>query len=59
MFEALEDTIYQLRQQLREKEMVIDQLQDNLHSKSIENENLKKALVNPKPCVQCTKSGNV
>lgn len=45
MFEALEDTIYQLRQQLREKEIVIDTLQDSLHTKSIENDNLKKTML--------------
>lgn len=44
MFEALEDTIYQLKQQLREKETAIDNLQDSLHSKQVENENLKKII---------------
>lgn len=44
MFEALEDTIYQLKQQLKEKDQIIDALQDKLHSKSLENENLTKRL---------------
>lgn len=44
MFEALEETITDLKQQLREKEAVIDELQDSLHTKTIENDNLKKLL---------------
>lgn len=44
MFEALEETITELKQQLREKEELIDSLQDTVHMKSVENENLKKLL---------------
>ncbi|KAJ8950651.1 hypothetical protein NQ318_010851 [Aromia moschata] len=44
MFEALEETINDLKQQLREKESMIDTLQTNLHSKEIENKNLIKLL---------------
>lgn len=44
MFEALEETINELKQQLREKESLIDELQDSIHSKTIENDNLKKLL---------------
>lgn len=45
MFEALEDTIYQLKQQIMEKEKIIDHLEEEVHSKSIENENLKKVIL--------------
>lgn len=44
MFEALEETITDLKQQLREKEMLIDSLQDTVHTKTVENENLKKLM---------------
>lgn len=44
MFVALEDTVYQLKKQLQEKEVMIDTLQDSLHSKVVENENLKKII---------------
>lgn len=44
MFEALEDTIYQLKQQLHQKETIIDALEESLHSSNIENENLKKII---------------
>lgn len=44
MFEALEETITELKQQLREKEALIDSLQDTVHTKTIENDNLKKRL---------------
>lgn len=45
MFEALEDTIYQLKQQLMEKDKIIDSLEETLHTKSVENENLKKVIL--------------
>lgn len=44
IFEALEETIADLKQQLREKEALIDNLQDKLHSKTIENDNLRKLM---------------
>lgn len=44
MFEALEETITDLKQQLREKEILIESLRDKVHTTSIENDNLKKRL---------------
>lgn len=44
IFEGLEETINELKMQLKEKESIIDSLQDSLHSKSIENENLTKRI---------------
>lgn len=44
MFESLEETINELKQQLREKESLIDELQASIHTKTIENNNLKKLL---------------
>lgn len=46
IFEALEDTIFQLKQQIRDKENIIDDLHDSLHTKTTENENLRKVLHN-------------
>ncbi|XP_017786820.1 PREDICTED: sorting nexin-16 isoform X1 [Nicrophorus vespilloides] len=48
IFEALEDTIYQLKQQLMEKDGVIDSLHDKLHQQANENENLRKLLKDSK-----------
>lgn len=44
MFEALEDTITDLRQQLREKDGIIDSLEHKVQELFNENENLKKSL---------------
>ncbi|XP_018331805.1 sorting nexin-16 [Agrilus planipennis] len=44
MFAAYEDTIFQLKDQLRQKESVIDSLHEALHRNSLENDNLKKIL---------------
>ncbi|KAF2902832.1 hypothetical protein ILUMI_03349 [Ignelater luminosus] len=56
MFVALEDTVYQLKKQLKEKEVMIDTLQDSLHSKVVENENLKKIIRNSTMnCQKCQK----
>ncbi|KAJ8911335.1 hypothetical protein NQ315_003989 [Exocentrus adspersus] len=44
MFEAMEDTITKLKQELFEKESIIDSLETNLHTQIIENENLKKLI---------------
>lgn len=51
MLESLEDAIYQLKQQVREKELIIDNLQDSLHSKTIENDNLKKMVATMKQAI--------
>ncbi|KAL3283897.1 hypothetical protein HHI36_018066 [Cryptolaemus montrouzieri] len=42
IFEALEETISDLKQQLGEKEKIIDSLQTSLHSTVLENDNLKR-----------------
>ncbi|KAK4877143.1 hypothetical protein RN001_009649 [Aquatica leii] len=56
MLEAFEDTIYHLRKQLKDKEMEVDALHDTLHSKVIENENLKKIIKNSTMnCQKCQK----
>ncbi|KAJ8931215.1 hypothetical protein NQ314_015912 [Rhamnusium bicolor] len=44
IFETLEETISDLKQQLREKESLIESLQTNLHSSVIENDHLKKLI---------------
>lgn len=44
MFEALEDTITDLRQHLREKDGIIDSLEHKVQELLNENENLKKRL---------------
>lgn len=54
--EALEDTIGQLKKQLNEKDAINDILHDKLHSKMIENDNLKKIISNaPLSCNKCNK----
>ncbi|RZC35962.1 sorting nexin-16 [Asbolus verrucosus] len=56
MFEALEETINDLKVQLREKESIIDSLQNSLHSKSLESENLLKIIKNTTMnCQKCQK----
>lgn len=44
VFEALEDTISDLKLQLKEKDVVIDNLQEKMQSLLNENENLKKSM---------------
>lgn len=44
IFEALEETIAELKQQLHEKDISIDTLQSKLHSLLLENENLEKII---------------
>ncbi|KAF5296571.1 hypothetical protein FQA39_LY12489 [Lamprigera yunnana] len=56
MLETFEDTVYQLRKQLKEKENEVDHLHDLLHSKITENENLKKIIKNSTlNCQKCYK----
>lgn len=44
IFEALEETINDLKVQLQEKDALLDTFQDKLHSAIIENDNLKKII---------------
>lgn len=44
MLEAFEETVYQLKKQLREKEATVDILQESLHTKTLETDNLKKII---------------
>ncbi|KAB0796656.1 hypothetical protein PPYR_10717 [Photinus pyralis] len=56
VLEAFEDSIYQLKKQLKEKEMELDALHDSLHAKLIENENLRKIIKNSTMnCQKCQK----
>ncbi|EFA00360.1 sorting nexin-16 [Tribolium castaneum] len=56
MFEALEETINDLKVQLREKDAIIDSLQDSLHSKTLEADNLLKIIKNSvMNCQKCQK----
>ncbi|XP_071057183.1 sorting nexin-16 isoform X2 [Onthophagus taurus] len=54
MFEGFEETIYHLKQQIMEKEQIIDNLHDALREKSIENDNLRK-LMKDTVCQKCQK----
>lgn len=54
MFEALEDTITDLKLQLREKDAQMDALQEKVHSLLNENENLKVlSRSSPNQCPNC------
>ncbi|XP_063910930.1 sorting nexin-16 [Zophobas morio] len=56
MFEALEETINELKVQLREKDAIIDSLQDSLHTKTLESENLLKIIKrSTMNCQKCQK----
>ncbi|XP_028128435.1 sorting nexin-16 [Diabrotica virgifera virgifera] len=56
IFEALEETISYLKQQVREKDASLDSLEEKLHSLSTENENLRKLISNSMmSCQKCQK----
>ncbi|XP_056635878.1 sorting nexin-16 [Diorhabda sublineata] len=56
IFEALEDTISELKQQIREKDTSIDSLEMKLHSLVTENDNLRKLISNSMmSCQKCQK----
>lgn len=56
ILEAFEDSIYQLKKQLKEKEIELDALHDSLHAKLVENENLRKIIKNSTMnCQKCQK----
>ncbi|KAG5881251.1 hypothetical protein JTB14_032963 [Gonioctena quinquepunctata] len=56
IFEALGDTINELKQHIREKNNSVDSLQTKLHSLAIENENLRKIIRNSMMnCTKCQK----
>lgn len=56
IFEALEDTISELKQQIREKDASVNSLETKLHSLVTENDNLRKLISNSMmSCQKCQK----
>ncbi|CAH1959710.1 unnamed protein product [Acanthoscelides obtectus] len=56
IFEALEETISDLKQQLREKEALVESLETKLHTVDTENQNLRKLIRNSTMnCQKCQK----
>ncbi|VEN48300.1 unnamed protein product [Callosobruchus maculatus] len=56
IFEALEETISDLKQQLREKEAMVETLENKFHAVDTENQNLRKLIRNSTMnCQKCQK----